>query len=428
MDLRNSFDGLDPRNPGFIGLESESEIDSVSDDRRDEVHNIRRDAMEVDESIDNEHADQQHAKDVVCPFSYFARHFDNCSLPGDVPAKGSFDHRLSFALGDPGVDYEGTQGCEYEVSGARGEPHWDMIFGYLLQHFGHIRLFQTAFVLVDNRDLTAPVTEQASLAHWLTVAAWWASRLSLHGPARELCDLIFVPIGPAAGLEHVHPTWAGTFVLAALVFLFPGVHFVLLDIDCVPVTLFEVADLWKELSLVRDGITPLTTSSSKGQSASASDESVPKASKLSHDQWKHQTIGQGILLVTEHNAEVNAGFIVAFASSHTSVISEQRWRDLLRALDQGAGTDLLQREATTIADCYWQYIGEFLSTRRPLEEIDSTESSVWIQTGLALTPFAGCVTQHTCDWTIAWSLIGEWTSQEIFLPPAGDWPRNGHCG
>ena len=61
-----------------------------------------------------------------------------------------------------------------------------------------------------------------------------------------------------------------------------------------------------------------------------------------------------------------------------------------------------------------------------MEEIDSTECSVWIQTGLALTPFAGCVIQHTCDWTIAWSLIGEWTSQEIFLPPAGDWPRNGH--
>ena len=200
----------------------------------------------------------------------------------------------------------------------------------------------------------------------------------------------------------------------------------LLDSDCVPVTLFEVADLWKELSLVRDGLTPLTTSSSKGQSASASDESVPKASELSHDQWKHQTIGQGILLVTEQNAEVNAGFIVAFASSHTSVISEQRWRDLLRALDQGVNTDLLPREAAQIAERYWQYIGEFLSTRRPLEEIDSTESAVWIQTGLALTPFAGCVIQHTCDWTLAWSLIGEWTSQEIFLPPAGDWPRDGH--
>ena len=381
--------------------------------------------MEVDEGIENEQTDHQHTQNVVCSFSFFVRHFDNCTLPGDTPAKGSFDHRRSFVLGDPGVDYEGAQRCEYEVSGARGEPHWDRIFGYLLQHFGHIRFFQTVFVLVDNRDLTAPVTEQDSLAHWPTVAAWWASRLSLHGPARELCDLIFVPIGPAAGLEHVHPTWAGTFVLSALVFLFPEIHFVLLDSDCVPVTLFEVADLWKELSLVRDGLTPLTTSSSRGQSASASDESVPKASKLSHNQWKHQTIGQGILLATEQNAEVNAGFIVAFASSHTSVISEQQW-NLLRALDQDVNTDLLPREAAQIAQCYWQYIGEFLSTRRPLEEIDSTESAVWIQTGLALTPFAGCVIQHTCDWTIAWSLIGEWTSQEIFLPPPADWPRNGH--
>ena len=183
----------------------------------------------------------------------------------------------------------------------------------------------------------------------------------------------------------MHPTWAGTFVLSALVFLFPGVHFVLLDSDCVPVTLFEVADLWKELSLVRDGLTPITTSSSKGQTASASDESVPKASKLSHDQWKHQTIGQGVLLVTEHNAEVNAGFIVAFASSHSSVIPEQRWRELLQALELGVDTDILQREATRIADFYWHYTGEFLSTRRPLKEIDSTECSAWIQTGLALT-------------------------------------------
>ena len=27
---------------------------------------------------------------------------------------------------------------------------------------------------------------------------------------------------------------------------------------------------------------------------------------------------------------------------------------------------------------------------------------------------------------MAWALIGEWTSQEIFLPPAGEWPRHGH--
>ena len=291
--------------------------------------------------------------------------------------------------------------------------HGARIFRYLLQHFGHVRLFHTVFVLVDNRDLTAPRTDQESLAHWPTVAAWWTSRLALHGPARELCDLIFIPIDPAAGLDHVHPTWAGTFVLSALVFLLPGVHFVLLDSDCVPVTLFEVADLWKEISLLRDGLTQTTASSPKGHVVSETSESVPKASKLSHDRWKHQVIGQGVLLVTEHNAEVNAGFIVAFASLHSSAVPEIRWRKILQAMEMDMDTDVLRHEAGRLADLYWEYTNEFLATRRPMNEIDSVECAAWIQTGLALTPFAGCVVKHTCDWTIAWSLKGEW-------------PRHGH--
>ena len=39
-------------------------------------------------------------------------------------------------------------------------------------------------------------------------------------------------------------------------------------------------------------------------------------------------------------------------------------------------------------------IGDFLSTCRPLEEIDSTESAVWIQTGLALPVSRLCYTTH----------------------------------
>ena len=42
------------------------------------------------------------------------------------------------------------------------------------------------------------------------------------------------------GLHHVHPTWAGTFVLAALVAVFPALNFVLLDSDCLPVTLLRL--------------------------------------------------------------------------------------------------------------------------------------------------------------------------------------------
>ena len=194
MDLRNQFDPLDPDDPGFVHL-SDSDPDSAPDDEMDAVQAEPQDDMDVD-----------------CPFAYFARCLNNCSLPGDMQASGPFDNCHEFSLGDPGVDYEGTHKCEYAISGAVGEPHWARIFRYLLQHFGHVRLFHTVFVLVDNRDLTAPSTDQESLAHWPTVAAWWTSRLALHGPARELCDLIFIPIGPAAGLDHVHPTWAGTFV------------------------------------------------------------------------------------------------------------------------------------------------------------------------------------------------------------------------
>ena len=288
----------------------------------------------------------------------------------------------------PGVDYEGTHKCEYATSGAVGEPHWGRgSCATCSSTFGHVRLFHTVFVLVDNRDLTAPSTDQESLAHWPTVEAWWTSRLALHGPAGELCDLIFIPIGPAAGLDHVHPTWAGTFVLSALVFLFPGVHFVLLDSDCVPVTLFEVADLWKEISLLRDGLTQATASSPKGHVLSETSESVPKASKLSHDRWKHQVIGQGVLLVIEHIAEVNAGSIVAFASSHSSVVTESRWRTILRATETGMETDVLQHEAGRLADLSWEYTSDFLATRS-LDEMDSVECAAWIQTGLVLTPFA----------------------------------------
>ena len=99
-------------------------------------------------------------------------------------------------------------------------------------------------------------------------------------------------------------------MLAAFVFQFPGVHFVLLDSDCVPITLFEVADLRKEISLLQNGLTHATASCPRDPVSVGTSESVSKASKLSHNRWHHQVIGQGVLLVTEHNAEVNAGFIV----------------------------------------------------------------------------------------------------------------------
>ena len=86
----------------------------------------------------------------------------------------------------------------------------------------------------------------------------------------------------------------------------------------------------------------------------------------------------------------------------------------------------IQDEANRLANLYWEYVGDFLDTRRPLSDIGAIECAAWVQSGLALAPFAGCVTKYTCDWVVAWSLIGEWTCREIFLPPVGAWPRNGH--
>ena len=99
-------------------------------------------------------------------------------------------------------------------------------------------------------------------------------------------------------------------MLAALCLVFPQKHFFLLDSDCVPVTLFEVADLWREAHLVRVAGLPCesTTSAYAGDSEEGREftcvDDIPP-------------VGQGLLLVTEHNAEVNAGFIVVFGSCHS---------------------------------------------------------------------------------------------------------------
>ena len=59
--------------------------------------------------------------------------------------------------------------------------------------------------------------------------------------------------------------------------------------------------------------------------------------------------------------------------------------------------------------------------------LSSEEASIWIQTGLALAPFAFADTRYSVDWAIAWAMIGEWTNHQLFPPPkSGEWPRFAH--
>ena len=76
-------------------------------------------------------------------------------------------------------------------------------------------------LLIIATSPTWPIPDP-SLQHWPAVAAWWSSRACMQGPAQERCDVVYFPISQATGLHLVHPTWAGTFVLAALCLVFPG--------------------------------------------------------------------------------------------------------------------------------------------------------------------------------------------------------------
>ena len=309
---------------------------------------------------------------------------------------------------------------EYETTGDVGHPHWEAIFEYILRQCGYLLEFDTVYVMVDNRNLAEHKRQDPSLPHWPAAARWWHSRLKLIGPHKEKTELLLFPISATSGLHHVHPTWAGTFVLAALVAVFPGLNFVLLDSDCLPVTLFEVADLWTEAFLARF--------------PAHSDGGLPKVHPLlalqrfrtdpQVEYTQHRVcstrMGQGALVVTEPHSELNAGLIVIFRSSHPSLFDWKAWT-LLPDVEFG-------EEASKLAVAFWGKMGEFLVRSRTSSELSDEEKALWIQSGLAVSPLMGTCLQYSLDFCLAWALIGEWTSRVLFPVPKGQWPRHGHAG
>ena len=235
----------------------------------------------------------------------------------------------------------------------------------------------------------------------------------MQGPARELCDVVFFPVSQASGLHLVHHTWAGTFVLAALCLVFPGLHIVLLDSDCVPVMLFEVEDLWQEAQRLQHCGLPGPFQPAVGLEG------------LNPDQVDQTTPPKGVILVTEHNAEVNAGFAVLRESNHAPPLLEEDWQSI--PLGSGESQDLVIRQyrKKLVAE-YWKLVSTMVSNGRDDRNMTPSECQAWIQTELALTPFCGHVMNTSLEWAVACSLVGEWTTRTIFLPPKGEWPRQRH--
>ena len=283
-------------------------------------------------------------------------------LPGDSHGRRSFDTSARFVVGDPGARFGDAAPLEYDVTGETGRPHWELIFEYILRQCGYLMEFHTVYVMVDNRDLADHKRQDSSLPHWPAAARWWHSRLKLIGPHKEKTELLLFPNSESTGLHHVHPTWAGTFVLAALVAMFPGINFVLLDSDCLPVTLFEVEDLWTEAYLARFPV--------HGESGIPRAHPLRAFARFCNDPQVVYTqtcvcstrMGQGALVVTEPHAELNAGLIVIFRSSHPPLFDWNAWS--LRLRSSPVSDENFKDEASTLAFAFWDRIGEFIKRSR----------------------------------------------------------------
>jgi hypothetical protein len=155
-----------------------------------------------------------------------------------------------WRFGDPHKKSGEPDRHDYEIKVVNGVevapgPNWHSLFRWVVSQAAEFLAFQTVYLITDNRDLLADaVASTPGLGHWPMVAAWWKERIRYVGPYGEHTTVVFVPISADTGLDKVHPTWAGTYILDACVFLFPAINFALIDSDCVPVTLFEVQELW----------------------------------------------------------------------------------------------------------------------------------------------------------------------------------------
>ena len=299
-----------------------------------------------------------------------------------------------------------------------GGPNWQQLFKYLLQQCRHIQHYEAVYLLVDTRDLTVVDNVEPSLAHWPAVAAWWSSRLRYVGPREEQVDLVFVRATRSSGLHLVHPTWAGTFVLAALVFLFPKTHFILLDSDCVPVALFEVEELW--------ALTSEPLSCQAPAPGSGTDGPAHKARKTRQDE-EEQVKEPRVILVTEPHTDINAGFVVIFGSQHSAPLDMESIDQQCSQIKDSDLAEWWEEVATTAYKKYRALTLEYLCNYSDPTFLSSEEQGQVLQSGLALSPIAWARTRHTVDWAITWALVGEWASRELFPPPTrGEWPKHGH--
>ena len=121
----------------------------------------------------------------------------------------------------------------------------------------------------------------------------------------------------------------------------------------------------------------------------------------------HQKMGQGVVLVTEPHAELNAGFVGLFASKHPAIFDWAQWNADTKYLNERDFEGCCSQTAGILTRAYWTLVSQYLCRRLTSHELSPEASKAWIQTGLALSPLFGTVAQYSIDVIIAWALIGE---------------------
>ena len=285
---------------------------------------------------------------------------------------------------------------------AVSQVHHKTLFQWIVDNLSWLSQYDTVYVFVDNRALSGTNPPE----YWPYLAPWIKGRCEVIGPYQEKTTAIHIPINSDTGLHQVHYTWAGAAVLEALCLVYPTVNFALADSDCVPTSLFEIAEL---VNLMTD-----------------------KASRA--EAMQHHTMASSsqcppaVLLMTEAKAELNAGLIIVtgHAPTHTGDVDmDQGTPDASMPPAEAAGSDASDARAPKArrivhpannksADEWVTALcnsrANFLATTAVPE--DPAEA---IRGGLVLTPLLGCKAKTPLDWTHAWAMLGEWAGIIAFL-------------
>ena len=316
----------------------------------------------------------------------------------------------STALTYPTVDVEDANG---KLHPTFSQVDRISLFHWITEHLSWLPQFDIVYVFVDNRALAGANPPD----YWPWLAPWIQARCSVIGPHGEKTTAIHFPITAETGLHQVHYTWAGAPVLEALCLVHPTVNFALIDSDCVPTALFEVAEL---VLLMTDEVT--RRRAMQHQTMASSPYSPP-----------------AVLLMTEARAELNAGLIIVTSHAPTQTDDVDMEPDTMEKSGQNQQAESSQTSETRahksrrIAPAAvhrtpeeWvtllgQSRASFLATTSVPD--DPTDA---LQGGLTLTPLLGATAKTPLDWTHAWAMLGEWAGIIAFpIPKDGIWPRHG---